>query len=204
MIDQWGIPVFEKLVLSDYRQFQKKVSDAYLARPKMESQYLSSWKALAQHALHMFDQISTRIEIEFVPEDTYPSLSDMAKDIDQNKHMSIFSGGTKHPTFTEEENLKLRAVHDYLAHFGGGHEFSLRGEIAAYNRHAKVAPQAALLALFTEVVGQACVYLQTGSFPEQKICKLWGFDLIEVGKIDETEYLKNFQGSEKTHDKSVA
>jgi hypothetical protein len=203
-VNEWGFPLSEKLVLSNYKEYQKKVSDAYLARPKMETQYLSSWKALAQHAVHMFDQIATRIDIEFTKEDPYPNYQAMAKDIDQNHHMAIFSGGTKHPVFTEDENLKLRAVHDYMIHFGGGHEFGLRGEIGAYNRHAKVAPKAALLALFTEVVGQACVSLETGTFPEQKICKLWGFDLIEVGKIEENDYLKNFPENENPHANAVA
>ena len=51
-----------------------------------------------------------------------------------------------------------------------GTEFSLRGELAAYNAHLKTVPQEAIPALFTEVVGQVCAnFVQGGVFAEQKI-----------------------------------
>jgi hypothetical protein len=47
-------------------------------------------------------------------------------------------------------------------------------------------------ALFTELVGQVCTGIVKGGFPTQKVCKLHGFDYVQVGLIDEQEYLKNF------------
>jgi hypothetical protein len=182
----------EKLVSKDYTAYAKMVSDAYLARPDYESQYTSSWHSLAEHTEKMFQQVSSKIKIEFVDEDPYASFDEMKKDIETNHRMKVWTGESSHPIFTTEQNLKFRAVHDYMVHIAGDHPFTLRGELSAYNRHLKTIPKDARLALFTEVVGQVCVKVVTGSFASQKICKLWGFDYVNVGQVDDQEYQKNF------------
>jgi hypothetical protein len=199
-LDEFGIPVDEKLTLINYKPYAKLVSDAYEARPSFESEYVSSWKSLAAHTEKMFKQISTRVDIEFTDDDPYfapgksndQALKDMFHDIEKNHHLGIWKGESKHPVWTPEQNWKFRAVHDYMVHLAGGHKFNLKGEIGAYNRHVKTIPPEARLALFTEIIGQVSYQEEHGSFGEQKICKLWGFDYVNVGNVDDEEYKKNF------------
>lgn len=211
-LDSWGIPqevtsnselalvdepLEEKLLLKTWDEYASRVSEAYLARPSSEPGLTSSWASLIRHVEKMFGQIQTRIKIEFVEEDPYRDEQDLFKDIEQNKRLQVYTGFSDHPIWTQEQNLKFRAVHDYLSHQAGKHSFGLKGEIAAYNQHVKTAPKDALVALFTEVVGQACVKIVTGAFPEQKITRLHGFDYVNLGKVDEEEFKKNFDLSEE-------
>jgi hypothetical protein len=195
-------PVTAKLVLVDYREYAKKVADAYAARPSFESQYVSSWKALAEHCKKIFKQIESKVKIEFVEEDPYTSSQEMLREVKEKKLLRIYTGHSEHPVWTSKENHIFRAVHDWYSHIlgsgAGGHAFNLRGEYNSYNRHVKLVPENAKLALFTEIVGQASYKQVKGSFPEQKICKLWGFDYINIGKINDVEYQKNFGETKKT------
>jgi len=84
----------------------------------------------------------------------------------------------------------INGVHDILAHLAGSFDFSGRGEVAAYNRHAATVPPAALPALFTEVVGQSAVTERRGYFPEQKIAILPGFDYRRLGYMDTTSRIR--------------
>jgi hypothetical protein len=62
-----------------------------------------------------------------------------------------------------------------------GHAFSIRGEINAYLTHAKLAPPKTIPVLFTEVVGQVCYQNVVGSFPQQKVAIMHGFDYRRIG-----------------------
>ena len=183
----------EKLALPDYTDFCKKVSAAYMARPKFEQAAVPAFKELAKHSDKIFKQIKSKIDVEFVDEDPYKNFDELQADIKNNKRMKIWKGESDHPVLTPEQNWRLRAVHDWFAHTLGQHRFTMRGEIASYNRHAKLAPPKAHPAIFTEVVGQVCAFLTTGKFQEQKVALLYGFDLKNVGMIDEEEYKKNFE-----------
>lgn len=186
----------EKLLLKSWDEYAKKVSEAYQASPSFEAEYKSSWNSLIRHIEKMFEQMKSRIKIEFVDEDPYSSEKEVSKDIKENARLKVYTGFSDHPIWSKEQNLKFRAYHDYMSHVAGSHSFGLKGEIAAYNQHLKMAPKDALVALFTEVVGQVCTKIVTGSFPEQKITKLHGFDYVNLGQIDEEEYKNNFQVSE--------
>lgn len=190
-----------KLVLVDYSEYAKRVADAYDARPAFEAKYVPSWKALASHCGSIFKQIQSKVDVQFVEEDPYASAKDMLKEVKEKKILRIYTGHSDHPVWSPRENHIFRAVHDWYSHVlgagSGGHGFNLRGEYNSYNRHVKLAPEAARLALFTEVVGQASFKQVRGSFPPQKICKLWGFDYVALGKIDELEFANNFEDKQK-------
>ena len=118
----------------------------------------------------------------------YKDDEDMGRQVKETGVLKIWKGGTDHPIFSRGENLKQRAVHDYMAHiqpFGGrGTGFDMKGEIQAYNSHLKTIPRGAAGALFTEVIGQASYFLNYGHFPEQKIALLPGFDYFNLGVVD--------------------
>lgn len=186
-----------KLVLPNYNSYAHKVAEAYLARPKFEAEYVESWKALMVNLKTMYKRLQSQLRFEFTEIDPYRSMEDMRKDVQQTRVLKIYTGHSNHPVWTEEENHIFRAVHDALGHLAGykkgrGHRFDLRGELGVYNRQMKVVSPKAHTALFTELVGQVCTGIVKGGFPPQKVCKLHGFDYVQVGLIDEQEYLKNF------------
>lgn len=183
-----------RLVLPSYHPFVPVVGRAYMARPAFEPAALPSWRALAAHNARMFEQIASRIRVEFSPRDVYAgNYAAMVADIRRGR-LVIWTGESVRPGWSQEENWQFRAVHDYMVHFSGEHDFTLRGEMSAYNRHVKTVPPAARPALFTEVVGQVCTYFFLGGrFPPQKVCFLYGFDYVNVGLVDQAAYQRNFQ-----------
>lgn len=76
----------------------------------------SSWKSLIAHIEKMFDQMQSRVTVEFTPEDPYKNEKELIQDIEQNKRLKIYSGHADHPVWSKEQNLKFRAYHDYLSH----------------------------------------------------------------------------------------
>jgi len=189
----------EKLVLVNYDEYAKLVADAYEAAPEYDEKILPSYRALIDHAVNkLYPQILGKgIDVQFVENNPYMDRDQMADDVKSNGVLKISKLFNDHPVFTEEENLKFRAVHDYYTHIVCNQDFGLKGELKAYNTHARLAPPAALPALFTEVVGQACYAIDRGhvdengdfvpEFGDQKIAELPGFDYREVGKVEGRE-----------------
>jgi hypothetical protein len=187
--------VNESLVLSNYDEYAKIVSDAYDAAPEFDESMLPSYNALIDHAENvLYPQILGKgIDVQFVDYDPYETRDEMASDVQDNKVLKISSLFNEHPVLTEEQNLIFRAVHDYYTHIVCNQNFGLRGELKAYNTHARLAPVAALPALFTEVVGQVCYAIVHGTIDEdgnfmaafgnQKVCRLDGFDYKKVGVV---------------------
>lgn len=194
--------MFGRLILPDYHPFVPIVAKAYIARPMYQPDIVYSWKILAAHNARMFQQIQSRIRIEFVPKDPYTggpidAAERMMHDIRVNRRLQVWTGASEHGVWTPQENWQFRAVHDYMTHFAGRHAFTLRGEMSAYNRHIKTLPPGARPALFTEVVGQVCTQIFTGKFPPQKIAELYGFDYVNVGRVHWGEYERNFRGARR-------
>ena len=160
------------------------VAQAYERAPKLDPGAINSFEALKPFVDKMFNQIQSRVDVQFVDENPYPSEKEMCQDAIQNGVLKIWKGGTEHPVFTPELNLKLRAVHDYMTHCQRNTDFTLQGEIASFNGHMKTVPPSAAGALFTEVVGQASHFIKRGFFPEQKIAILPGFDFFNIGEVD--------------------
>lgn len=185
----------EKMMLNNYDEYAKLVANAYEAAPEYDESVLPSYRALIEHAVNkLYPQILGKgIDIQFVEDDPYTDRNQMAADVENNKVLKISKLFNNHPVFTKEENLKFRAVHDYYTHIVCNQDFGLRGELKAYNTHARLAPPAALPALFTEVVGQACYAIVNGkvddngdfipAFGDQKIAELPGFDYTKVGEV---------------------
>mgnify|MGYP003630087199 FL=1 len=183
----------EKLMLKPgpdgWDKYAELVAKAYLAAPKFEQRAVPHFEAMTPFVNKMFKQISSRVKIEFVDYHPYKDAQELRDEVKQTGILKIATIDAEHDVFDEETNAKFRAIHDYMAHIQAigsrGTEFSLKGEIAAYNTHLKTIPQQAIPALFTEVVGQVCVnVIQNGVFAEQKICLLDGFDYINIGVVD--------------------
>lgn len=201
----------EKLALIDWNEYVNLVADAYEKVQDFDSKITGAWEALNKSNHTLFKRLLSKVNVIFTtnnqsevgtinidgrmfkveyinPDDEYKTQSEMKKSFQDTGILKISIDYSEHPVFTVEDNIVFRTVHDYMAHILGDHNFGAKGEIASYNRHAKMAPPAAIPALFTEVVGQACYTLKNGTFPKQKIAFLEGFDYYNIGKIDNEEY----------------
>ncbi len=59
-----------------------------------------------------------------------------------------------HALWSNEQNDKFRAVHDFIGHLAIGRDFSRHGEEAAYESHAATLPKEAHRALASETRAQ--------------------------------------------------
>jgi len=171
-------------------KYAQLVGKAYMDAPEFDQRAVSSYKAMIPFIERMFKQIQSRVKVEFVNYHPYENADELRKDVKETGVLRIAKADSDHPIFTNEQNVKFRAIHDYMSHIQAigsrGTEFSLRGEIAAYNVHLKTIPKTAIPALFTEVIGQVCAYYYLGGrFPDkQKIAILPGFDYINIGRVE--------------------
>ena len=201
----------EKLMLKDWDEYVSVVANAYEQAPDYDASVVKHWKALNASNYTLFTRLLSKVnvifttndsskvgsinilgrkfKIEFIdPDDEYKTQSQMKQSFNETGILKISCDYSDHPIFSVADNIVFRTVHDYIVHILGNHDFGAKGEIASYNRHAKLAPKEAIPAIFTEVLGQAAVTVTTNSFPKQKIAVLHGFDFVNVGVIDDENY----------------
>lgn len=174
----------EKLELVNWDEYMRLVADAYEKAPNHEPEAEASFGVMKQAVLKFYNMILSKVKVEFVDGDPYQSAEQMKKEVKETKVLKIMKDHSDHPFFSPEENWKFRAVHDWFTHIISGQPFTLKGELAAYNTHAKMFPPAALPALFTEIVGQVSYNTVKGTFPVQKVVLLKGFDYKNLGRVD--------------------
>ena len=178
----------EKLLLkpgpNGWDLYGQLVAEAYRNAPDYEKEAIGAFQDLQPFIEKMFRQMQSKVKVEFVDEDPYVDDQHMKQEVAETGVLKTWTGGTKHPVFSHEFNLKFRAVHDWMAHIQRDTNFGMKGEIQAYNNHLKTIPPSGAPALFTEVVGQAAYFNTYGYFPEQKIATLKGFDYFNLGAVD--------------------
>lgn len=193
LFENWRLFLNETLVLkpgdNGWDKYAQLVGEAYLAAPNLEERAIPHFQAMIPFTQKMFKRISGKVGIEMVPYHPYESAEELRQDVKKSKRMKVATIDAEHGIFDVDTNAKFRAIHDYLSHVTAlksrGTEFTLQGELQAYNVHLKTAPPKAVPALFTEIVGQVCAYYANGNkFAEQKICLLDGFDYYKIGKVD--------------------
>lgn len=196
----------EKMMLKNWGKYRQLVAEAYKEAPSKDSTAVHHWNSLNMSNYTLFKRLLSKTEIVLVSENSsldgkkmtlagkeyeikkvdgepYANQPEMRDSWKKSKQLMISIDYSDHPVFSVSDNVVFRCVHDFIVHVLGDHPFGDKGEIASYNLHAKLAPPNALPALFTEIVGQACYAVEYGSFPEQKIAVLEGFDYKEVGKV---------------------
>ncbi len=201
----------EKLMLQNWDEYVNLVSTAYEEAGDYDASAVGSWNALNASNYTLFKRLLSKVNVIFVtndeskigsinilgkdfkveyirPGDEYQTQSEMKSSFENTGILKISMDYSDHPVFSVADNIVFRTVHDYIVHILGNHDFGSKGEIASYNRHAKMAPPAAIPALFTEVVGQVCYTIKNNSFPKQKIAILKGFDYYNVGEVDDVNY----------------
>ena len=186
----------EAIKRQSFKEYSKAVTIAYIMRPVKDTpEILRSWDILNRHNQRMFDILQSKVKVEWTSDDPYKTAQEMREKVKKSGIIYINTDYSSNlPSgWSEEDNWKFRTVHDFIVHIGGKVDFTQKGEIQAFNVHAKIVPPAALDALFSEVVAQAAYATTMNDFPkQQKACKLYGFDYKNIGNIDYDEYRKNF------------
>lgn len=83
---------------------------------------------------------------------------------------------------TEQENLRFRAVHDWM-HLKIGADATWQGELSTTLAHLNTAPREIWPILISEVAGQAAVTITTGNFPNQRLSAACAELLLGEGTI---------------------
>lgn len=193
ILEEYDKNLSEKLMLkkgkNGWWKYSQLVAEAYRQAPMFDDAAIAGYKSLEDWLHGQFRRISHNVRFEFVPEHVYTSSRDLQQRVEKEGVMYVSTLDADHPVWTGEQglitNTMFRAWHDWEGHIVKGKAFSLQGEIAAYNAHARMVPNAARPVLFTEVVGQICCFYQNGKKNcEQKAAILPGFDYVNVGVVD--------------------
>jgi hypothetical protein len=193
LFESWRGYINESLLLkkgpNGWDQYSNLVGTAYLSAPTYEQRAIPHFEAMIEYIDTMYKRISSNVDIHMVDYHAYANAEELRQDVKKNKRMMVSTIDADHAVFDNMTNAKFRAIHDYLSHVTAlksrGTEFTLYGELQAYNVHLKTASPKAVPALFTEVVGQVTAYYANGEqFAEQKICLLDGFDYYNIGKVE--------------------
>lgn len=140
----------------------------YRKGPVIDERALPSFHALASQIDGQYlDALRTGLKVFFVNYDPYKDLQGMTKDIKRGL-LKISQLHNVHPLFTEEQNLRFRAIHDYT-HYKIQSDFSLEGEYKTFLEQSRHCLASSVPALYTEVVLQAAHMQYFGTFPIQKL-----------------------------------
>lgn len=146
------------------------------SQPEQSDATRRSYDALRRETNDQYDFITRSkeegglgIQMEVTAHDPYDDPRDMASDLRQGR-MKVFSTATTgpHEHFGEEDNDKLRFVHDVFGHGAIGRGFSRHGEEAAWRSHSQMYSDEAQEALASEFRGKNSSLIWRGGFPENK------------------------------------
>jgi len=158
------------------RERAARIADVYENLPKMDRDAVDEYEALASEVEEQFDFMTKTlgVKVEFVAEDPYKTSKEMFDDVSRGvlKVLQTETTGA-HPLFSDTQNNKFRAVHDYFGHAATGRGFGQDGEEAAWVHHSQMFTEKARAALTTETRGQNSFFNNRGKqFADQKVALL--------------------------------
>lgn len=158
------------------RERAARIADLYEKLPKKDVEAIDEYEALASEVEEQFDFMTKNlgIKVEFVPEDPYKTSKEMFADVSKGTLKVLQTASTgAHPLFSNEQNDKFRAVHDYFGHAATGRGFGQDGEESAWVHHSQMFTEKARGALTTETRGQNSFFNNRGrQFADQKVALL--------------------------------
>ena len=177
-----------------------KIADAYDKLPKFDKDAVDEYEALASEVEQQYDYMTKTlgIKVEFISEDPYKTSKEMFAEVSTGKLRVLKTASTgAHPLFSNQQNDKFRAVHDYFGHAATGRGFGQDGEEAAWVHHSQMFSKKARGALTTETRGQNSWYnTRKNGFADQKVALLpeqyWEvpevFAKHQAGKHDQSSH----------------
>lgn len=191
-----------------------RIADAYDELPTVQEEAFPAYTALATEVEAQFDYMTKTmgVKVEFVDADPYKTSREMFADVSTGTLKVLRTASTgSHPFFTDDQNDKFRAVHDFFGHAATGRGFGQDGEESAWVHHSQMFTETARGALTTETRGQNSFYnTRNQGFAEQKVALL-PKEFWEVPKTFEKQYrvikfqaglipvLKHGEGDQKPH-----
>ena len=190
-----------------------KIADAYDKLSVKDEDAIDEYEALASEIEQQFDFMTNNlgIKVEFVASDPYKTSKEMFADASTGKLKVLSTASTgAHPLFSDSQNDKFRAVHDYFGHAATGRGFGQDGEEAAWVHHSQMFTEKATAALTTETRGQNSWYnTRNQGFASQKVALLpeefWQvpsvFSKIRIIKFEPglKPVFKHGEGDQKPH-----
>jgi len=153
-----------------------RIADAYDELPTVDEEAFPAYTALATEVEAQFEYMTKTlgVKVEFVDADPYKTSREMFADVSKGTLKVLRTASTgSHPFFTDEQNDKFRAVHDYFGHAATGRGFGQDGEESAWVHHSQMFTETARGALTTETRGQNSFYnTRNKGFAEQKVALL--------------------------------
>jgi hypothetical protein len=151
-------PIFYPTVANAYQE-------GYNAASNKEVQ--SAYQALNDVNSKLFADIP--VSVEPVSHDPYNNYYHMAKAVADTQKLQVFDGGEPTQYQSYQDTIRGRAVHDWFGHLQYDVDFSIEGEVMKWHNMTDMYPDTVTQLLFTEVVGQVCVFHDTHGFDyEQK------------------------------------
>jgi hypothetical protein len=145
------------------------LSKSYRDLPIVDPLVIPLWQNLGELMRQQAKFLSTIYTIERIDNrDPYATSGEMLADI-ANKKYQVTSMHSNHPVWDVNTNIAFRICHDIMGHGRVGSDFSLKGEIEAYQAQCNDVPENLWAALFTEIVAQAAYANTHHLFGEQKV-----------------------------------
>jgi GNAT superfamily N-acetyltransferase len=168
-----------------------RIADAYDELPTVQEEAFPAYTALATEVEAQFEYMTKTmgVKVEFVDADPYKTSREMFADVSKGTLKVLKTASTgSHPFFTDDQNDKFRAVHDFFGHAATGRGFGQDGEESAWVHHSQMFTETARGALTTETRGQNSFYnTRNQGFAEQKVALL-PKEFWEVPKTFEKQY----------------
>lgn len=165
---------YKKVVAN--RERASRIADIYEDLPKFDNDAVDEYEALASEVEEQFDFMTKTlgVKVEFVADDPYKTSKEMFEDVSRGNLKVLQTETTgAHPLFSDAQNNKFRAVHDYFGHAATGRGFGQDGEEAAWVHHSQMFTDKARAALTTETRGQNSFFNNRGkTFADQKVALL--------------------------------
>lgn len=165
---------YKKVVAN--RERASQIADVYEDLPKFDNDAVDEYEALASEVEEQFDFMTKTlgVKVEFVADDPYKTSKEMFEDVSKGSLKVLQTETTgAHPLFSDEQNNKFRAVHDFFGHAATGRGFGQDGEEAAWVHHSQMFTEKARGALTTETRGQNSFFNNRGKqFADQKVALL--------------------------------
>lgn len=158
------------------RDTVRNTGRSYDALPLHQDHALPHFEAMRHEVGNQFHHLTHTmgVNVHTVDHDPYANVHDMIHDVSANKRLKVLgthvTGG--HPFFSDGDNDKFRAVHDFFGHAATGRDFSRHGEQAAFLAHARMFSHHALPAMTSETKGQNTSLILNGDFGPQKVAVL--------------------------------
>ena len=138
-------------------------------------------RAQAERVHREFDKLRRKIRVEFTERDPYKSFEELQNDVLSNGRMYVYTLHSETPLWDAQTNVMARAVHDY-DHVLANTDFSVEGELAAYQYSAERAPELDPLYL-SEIALQAAASALLGGFESgQQRLVIPDYDVVKLAQ----------------------